>query len=210
MQRTTISALFLVLLACAVPAGAVMPGVLQFSQGNAAVQGPIYQVALGSSGGILWAVAPGGILYQINATTMQYMSETVLSPPLCSGSAINLGIPTCLFVDDSHSRVYVCYAPNPGLCTNLFIVNAATLSVLASASYQPAGNVNNLPLTQHYYDAGSRMLASLSYQPSSGSEVGIQLYNVTADSFPLFAARGRRRGDWHRHHHEQRCGDSVR
>jgi hypothetical protein len=184
MQRTTISALFLVLLACIVSTGAVMPGVLQFSQGNATVQGPIYQTGLTSSGAILWAAAPGGLVYQINATSMQYISSTTLSPPLpaCSGTVF-LGIPTCLFTDDVHGRIYVCYSPTVGTCMSLYILNT-TMGVISSGSYLPyssAGTVYNLPLSLHYYDQSSRMLASLSWVTGS-TEQGIQLYNVSSDN----------------------------
>jgi hypothetical protein len=185
MQRITI-ALFFGLLACLVrPGFAVIGGVLQFTQNGTAVQAPIYQVALGSGGAILWAVAPGGLLYQINATTMQYISSTALSAPTCTPGAVILGLPTCLFVDDVHARIYVCYAPNPGgACMNVFILNS-TAGVISSAGYQPINSQENtdynLDISQHYYDPSSRMLASLSYLPG-GQEFGIQLYNVSSDT----------------------------
>jgi hypothetical protein len=184
MQRAIVSALLLALLACiARPAGAVIPGVLQFSEGNATVQGPIYQTGLTSSGTILWATAPGGLVYQINATNMQYISSTTLpSPtPSCSGTVF-LGLPTCLFTDDTRGRVYVCYAPTSGTCMSLYILNA-TMGVVSSVSYAPTTSsaIYNLPLSQHYYDPASRMFASLSYVPGN-IEFGIQLYNVSSDS----------------------------
>jgi hypothetical protein len=167
----------------ALPCLAVMGGVLQFSQGNATVQGPIYQTGLTSSGTVLWATAPGGIVYQINATSMQYISSTTLSSPSpsCSGT-VYLGLPTCLFTDDAHGRVYVCYAPTSGTCMSLYILNT-TLGIVSSVSYAPvtSGAVYDLPLTAHYYDPSSRMLASVSWLSGSG-EQGIQLYNVSSDT----------------------------
>jgi hypothetical protein len=175
-----LSALF----ACLVlQAGAVMPGVLQFSQGNATIVAPLYQVALSSSDTILWAVAPGGLVYQINATTMQYITSTTLSAPSCGAVSYYLATPTCLFTDDTHGRVYACFAPTTGACMNIFILNAATLATVASVGYTPLPTTTayTLSLTQHYYDSSSRMLASASYS-NGGVHLGIQLYNVSSDS----------------------------
>jgi hypothetical protein len=188
-------ALGLVLLAVAAclvrPAGAVMGGVLQFTQNGSPVQTSFYQVALGSSGTVLWAVAPGGVLYQINATTMQYMNSTTFTAPSCSGSVVP-GTPTCLFVDDTHSRVYACFAPAVGSCMSLFIVNSLTTGVLARVSFSPAqnfGTVYNLPLSQHAYDSNSRMFASVAYLPNNANqEIGFNLYNVSSDSFASISA----------------------
>jgi hypothetical protein len=177
----------LALVACLVtPAVAVMGGVLQFTQNGSPVQASFYQVALGSSGTVLWAVAPGGVLYQINATTMQYMNSTTFTAPSCSGSIVP-GIPTCLFVDDTHSRVYACFAPAVGNCMSLFIFNPLTSTVQAKISFSPPQNLGtayNLPLSQHAYDSASRMFAAFAYLPNNANtEVGINLYNVSADSF---------------------------
>jgi hypothetical protein len=197
MRRIAVLGVLLVLFIS--PSVALMGGVLQFTQNGSPVQAPIHQVALGSSGTILWAVAPGGVVYQINATTMQLINSTTLTAAVCNGGgefAEFLVSPTCLFVDDTHNRVYACYAPQAGgNCMSLFVLNEATMAVLSQAAYIPysatcdnyytesgdPANAYQLPNTVHTYDSASRMLASVSWSPNF-AQIGIQLYNVSSDS----------------------------
>jgi hypothetical protein len=189
MRRATVAAVLLALLACLVrPASAVMSGVLQFSEGNSTFQGPIYQVATGSGGTVLWAVGPG-VLYQINSTSMQYINSTSFpsytypSP----GSTVLPYLPTCLFVDDTYNRVYACFSPGTGPYMTLYVVNALTLSVLGRESFAPPevdGSIYVLSQTLHFYDAASRIFASVAFVPNTVyNEVGINLFNVSGDAF---------------------------
>jgi hypothetical protein len=165
---------------------AVLGGVLQFNSGGSVVQAPIYQVALGSGGSILWATAPLGVIYQINATTMALISNTTLASPSCTAGTTVILQPTGLFVDDAHSRVYVSYAPAPGTapCMSVFILNESTRATISSAGYVPAstdGTMYDMALSLHYYDPSSRAFLSVSWLENWG-EFGVQLYNVTSDT----------------------------
>jgi len=160
------------------PTLTVMNGVKKVQMNGCPLQVPIYDIAYEATENRLFAIGFGGLVYQIDADTMNVTNSAVINAvPYYAQAGISI------FVSDSLNQVYVTceYAIPRNLYAIAFMINSNNLTLIST--YTPSSFTEN-PSTQTvvvYDPNGTRMF--FCYLEPTGNYIRIDEVQLSGNTF---------------------------